>query len=80
MSEQIIMLKDMSVGGKARVSGYQKTTAAYRKKLLTMGLTPGVELEVIRYAPLGDPIEIMVRGFTLALRKHEADALQLVMV
>ncbi len=80
MSEQIIMLKDMSVGSKARVSGYQKTSPAYRKKLLTMGLTPGVELEVIRYAPLGDPIEIMVRGFTLALRKHEADALQLVMV
>ena len=78
MAEQIIMLKDVPVGGKARVSGYMSTTPAYRKKLLTMGLTPGVELEVIRYAPLGDPIEIMVRGFTLALRKHEADALQLV--
>ncbi len=80
MSEPIIMLKDMSVGSKARVSGYAKTNPVYRKKLLTMGLTPGVELEVIRYAPLGDPIEIAVRGFALALRKHEADALQLVAV
>lgn len=80
MSDQVIMLKDMSVGSKARVSGYRKTTSAYRKKLLTMGLTPGIELEVVRYAPLGDPIEIVVRGFTLALRKHEADALELVLV
>lgn len=73
-----ISLKDMVVGGRARVSGYLGATPAYRKKLLAMGLTPGVEVKVLRYAPLGDPIEILVRGYTLALRKHEASVLQLV--
>jgi ferrous iron transport protein A len=40
-----------------------------------MGLTPGIEFKVIRHAPLGDPVEIEVRGFKLSLRKQEADAL-----
>jgi len=37
-----------------------------------MGLTPGVEFDVIRMAPLGDPMQINVRGFHLSLRKSEA--------
>ena len=40
-----------------------------------MGLTPGTEFTVIRVAPLGDPVEIQVRGFHLSLRKQEADTL-----
>jgi ferrous iron transport protein A len=40
-----------------------------------MGLTPGTEFTVIRFAPLGDPVEIQVRGFALSLRKDEATAL-----
>lgn len=40
-----------------------------------MGLTPKTEFEVVRVAPLGDPVEILVRGFHLSLRKQEADAL-----
>ena len=78
MSDTYISLKDMTVGAKARVSGYLGAAPSYRKKLLAMGLTPGVEVKVLRYAPLGDPIEIMVRGYTLALRKNEASVLQLV--
>jgi ferrous iron transport protein A len=41
-----------------------------------MGLTPGAEFVVTRYAPLGDPVEIRVRGFSLTLRRDEAAALQ----
>jgi ferrous iron transport protein A len=41
-----------------------------------MGLTPGTEFTVTRHAPLGDPVEIQVRGFNLSLRKAEADALR----
>ncbi|MBE9548647.1 MAG: ferrous iron transport protein A [Proteobacteria bacterium] len=78
MSDTNISLKDMTVGTRARVSGYAGAAPAYRKKLLAMGLTPGVEVKILRYAPLGDPIEILVRGYTLALRKHEASVLQLV--
>jgi Fe2+ transport system protein FeoA len=39
-----------------------------------MGLTKGTLLEVIRLAPLGDPLEISVRGYRLSLRKHEAES------
>jgi Fe2+ transport system protein FeoA len=38
-----------------------------------MGLLPGTQVEVVRYAPLGDPVEIKVRGYNLSLRKHEAE-------
>jgi ferrous iron transport protein A len=40
-----------------------------------MGLTPGVEITVTRYAPLGDPVEIQVRGFALSVRRDEAATL-----
>ncbi len=43
-----------------------------RKKLLDMGIVPGSQLQVIKLAPLGDPIEVKVRGYHLSLRKEEA--------
>ncbi len=43
------------------------------ERLEEMGLTPGETIEIVRYAPLGDPIEIKVRGYLLSLRKQEAD-------
>jgi ferrous iron transport protein A len=69
-------LKDLSVGDRRQVAGYEEGGRAYRKKLLSMGLTPGVELEVVRVAPMGDPVEIRVRGTSVSLRKSEAEALQ----
>lgn len=68
-------LKELSVGDTGRVSGFSPGNKAYRKKLLSLGLTPGTELVVTRYAPLGDPVEIRVRGFSLSLRKDEAESL-----
>jgi ferrous iron transport protein A len=68
-------LGDMAVGDKGKVIGLEKGNKAYRKKLLAMGLTPGTEFSVIRYAPMGDPVEISVRGFSLSLRKAEAATL-----
>ena len=44
----------------------------YRNRLLEMGLGPGAKFEVLRIAPLGDPIEIKVRGYLVSLRKTEA--------
>jgi ferrous iron transport protein A len=41
-----------------------------------MGLTPGTEIRVTRLAPLGDPVEVEVRGYSLSLRKDEAEVLQ----
>lgn len=43
-----------------------------KRKLLDMGILPGVVIEVIKLAPLGDPMEIKVRGYHLSLRKEEA--------
>ena len=70
----------LKVGQSGRIVGYEKGSRAYREKLLSMGLTPGAQFTVTRQAPLGDPIEIEVRGFKLSLRKHEAAALQVEVV
>lgn len=43
------------------------------KRLLDMGVVTGTQLEVVRVAPLGDPIEIRIKGYNLALRKAEAE-------
>jgi ferrous iron transport protein A len=68
-------MKTLAVGDHAKIVGFDKSGKAYRKRLLAMGLTPGIEFVVTRFAPLGDPIEIKVRGFSLTLRKNEASVL-----
>jgi len=76
-SATLLSLKDLAVGDQGKVVGYEEEGGrTYRKKLLAMGLTPGTEFSVTRCAPLGDPVEIKVRGFSLSLRKEEAAALQ----
>ena len=72
-----IGLQDIAVGQRARVTGFSRAEGgrAYRQKVLSMGLTPGVEFQVTRVAPMGDPVEISVRGFSLSLRKDEAATL-----
>ncbi len=68
-------LADFRVGMRGRVIGFDKGSKEYRKKILAMGLTKGTEFTVNRVAPMGDPIEIEVRGYNLSLRKDEAAAL-----
>ena len=70
-------LRELPVGGMARISGIDDTHRSYRTKLLSMGLTRGTALFVRNIAPLGDPILVTVRGFDLSLRRDEADALLL---
>ncbi len=50
-----------------------KVSAANRPRLMEMGLLVGTSIELVRFAPLGDPVEIKVRGYHLTLRKHEAE-------
>lgn len=69
-------IEQLSVGDRATLKNFADTSSAYRRKLLTMGLTPGVEFQITRVAPMGDPVEIRVRGFSLTLRKEEAGAMQ----
>lgn len=68
-------LKDLQVGDRAKVAGFLESGGAYRRKLLSMGLTPGAEISVTRVAPMGDPVEIRVRGFALSVRRDEAEAI-----
>ncbi len=69
-------LNQLKAGDQAKITGFAKGERAYRQKLLSMGLTPGSEVHIIRFAPLGDPIQLNVRGFNLSLRKHEASAIK----
>jgi ferrous iron transport protein A len=69
-------LSTFKVGEKGKVIGLSKANRVYRQKLLAMGLTPGTHFVVNRMAPLGDPIELMVRGYGLSLRKGEAAILE----
>ncbi len=65
-------LPDIKLGNKGRISGFVPGSQSYRRHLLSLGLTPGTEFKVSRVAPLGDPIEINVRGTSISLRKNEA--------
>lgn len=76
MNAEPIGLGDLAVGERGRITGLQRGDRAYREKLLAMGLTPGTEFAVVRLAPLGDPVEINVRGYAVSLRKGEAQLLR----
>ena len=66
----------LAVGQVAKIKGYAKqANLYYRTKLLAMGLTPGTLFKVTRVAPLGDPIQIHVRGYDLSLRRKECSTL-----
>ena len=65
-------LTALPVGTAATVAEI-KVPPEHRARLLEMGLLVGTSVELVRFAPLGDPVEIKVRGYHLTLRKHEAD-------
>lgn len=74
----MISTLNLRAGDVVRICGYTKDSKPlYRRRLLAMGLTKGIEFTVERVAPLGDPIQIRLRNFSLTLRKNEADLLQL---
>ena len=64
-------LSEMAVGGRGRVVGVRGTEEV-SVRLMEMGLTPGVEVSVVGSAPLGDPLEIELRGYRLSVRRNEA--------
>ena len=64
-------------GEKARISGFKDCDVGYKRQLMALGLTPGTIIDIIRIAPMGDPIQIQVRQSCLALRKNEAAILKL---
>jgi Fe2+ transport system protein FeoA len=64
-------LADLPVGGRGLVAAVNGTRGV-AQRLLEMGLIQGTEVEVVRFAPLGDPLEIRLWGYLLSLRKADA--------
>lgn len=74
---EVLKLSAMKPDDKAVITGYREGPKQYRRKLLSFGLTEGTEITMKKTAPLGDPVEISVRGYSLSLRKAEAEVLEL---
>jgi len=72
-----MQIKNLAIGDKGRVERFTPGAKAHRKHLLALGLTPGVEFTLRRAAPLGDPIEIVLRGCSISLRKEEASIIEI---
>ena len=73
--DNIKKLSELSLGQHGIITDFIEENDACAR-LEEMGMTPGEKVEVIRYAPLGDPIEVKVRGYLLSLRKEEADLIE----
>jgi Fe2+ transport system protein FeoA len=71
-----VTLDQLPLGTKAKVT---KITAPgpTKKRLMEMGITPSALVEAIRWAPLGDPLDIKIRGYHLSLRREEAAAVEI---
>ena len=67
-------LKDLNPGESGRVKSI-KGDGPIRRRIMDMGLVPGAQLTMERYAPMGDPVEVKNKGFHLSLRKEEADTI-----
>ena len=68
-------LREVPVGGKAKVVKIHGE-GAVKRRIMDMGITKGVEIFVRKVAPLGDPIEITVRGYELSIRKADAESIE----
>ncbi len=68
-------LREVPVGGTAKVVKIHGE-GAVKRRIMDMGITRGVEIYVRKVAPLGDPIEITVRGYELSLRKADAESIE----
>ncbi len=73
---KMIRITDFVPGDRVRLMDFGQTDVLYRRKLLSLGITRGAELFVMRVAPLGCPVQVEVRGTSLTLRKEEAHHLQ----
>ncbi len=72
-----MLLSELEIGSQAkvvRVSGDD----AVSKRLMEMGVVPGVLVRIVKTAPFGDPIQIRLRGYSLAIRRNEADTIEVI--
>ena len=69
-------LNNLKVGQSGRIIA-NHTKGAIRQRFMDMGITKGVVVKVIKIAPLGDPIEVELRGYNLSIRKDDAKAIEI---
>ena len=69
-------LKDIPVGATAKVARIHGQ-GAVRRRIMDMGITKGVDIHVRKLAPLGDPMELTVRGYELSIRKDDAKIIEI---
>lgn len=65
-------IQDLKTGDRVRLVNFGNTTPYYRGRLLALGINRGIEMLIVRKAPLGCPLQVEVRGTALTLRKEEA--------
>lgn len=68
----MLSIYDLAQGDRVRLLDFGQTSTYYRRRLLSLGVTRGLDMCVLRIAPLGCPVQMEVRGVSLALRKEEA--------
>ncbi len=69
-------LRELKPGQVAKVD-LISAEGVFKRRIMDMGITTGVEVKMVKVAPLGDPVEISLRGYQLSLRKAEADSIQI---
>ncbi len=71
-----LLLSDLKTGQRAVIVRLSGDAGAVKRRMMDMGMVPGSEVEVVRVAPFGDPIEFSVKGYSLSLRKSEAENIE----
>ncbi|MFC3025553.1 ferrous iron transport protein A [Vibrio zhugei] len=69
-------LSELEIGQAAVISGFDDLSSETRKKLMIMGILPNTAITLVRRAPLGDPLQVDVRGVSIALRSSIACSIQ----
>jgi Fe2+ transport system protein FeoA len=72
-----MLLSDIQTGHVVQIVSIAGQSS-FRRRLMELGLVPGTRVELVRVAPLGDPVELLVRGASLSIRKAEASVIEVV--
>jgi ferrous iron transport protein A len=75
MTEGRRSLDSLKPGESGTVVTIEAISPRIRQRLLEMGVTKGTTVHLVRFAPLGDPLEISIRGYRLSLRREEAESI-----
>lgn len=75
--QTVMLLSELEIGSQAKVVRVTGDDAV-SKRLMEMGVVPGVVVRVVKTAPFGDPIQIRLRGYSLAIRRNEADTIEVI--